>query len=182
MQQRYSIWTVVGVSVLTAVVVAAALAWTGSVRVGLSQDIVSQGEDSGLLRQAAWRQTESQSFADLAERVQSAVVNISTSKKMRMPRMMTPFPRFGPQGDPFDDFFEKFFEGTPREQTQRSLGSGFIIDKDGTILTNNHVVSQADDIEVQLSDNKKYKGKVVGVDEKTDLAVIRIKEIGRAHV
>ena len=175
MQKRFSLWTVVGVSVLTAVVVAAVLAWTGSVRVGLSQDIVSPREDSGLVRPAAWRQTESQSFADLAERVQSAVVNISTSKKMRMPRMMTPFPRFGPQGDPFDDFFEKFFEGTPREQTQRSLGSGFIIDKDGTILTNNHVVSQADDIEVQLSDNKKYKGKVVGVDEKTDLAVIRIK-------
>lgn len=88
---------------------------------------------------------------------------------------MMPFPHSGPN-DPFDDFFKRFFEeGTPREQMQHSLGSGFIIDKDGTILTNNHVVSQADEIEVQTSDGKKYKAKVVGADEKTDIAVIRVK-------
>ena len=117
------------------------------------------------------------SFADLAQRVQSAVVNISTSKKSRRPQMMIPGPRMGPS-DPFEEFFERYFEERgPREQQpqQHSLGSGFIIDKDGTILTNNHVVSQADEIEVKLSDGSKYKAKVIGSDEKSDIAVIRIK-------
>jgi len=177
MQRRFSLWTVIGVSALTAVVAAGILAWTGSIRGGGAQDVVVRGDSEALVHPTAWFQAQPSSFADLAERVQSAVVNISTSKKISSRRMITPFPRFGPQ-DPFDDFFNKFFEGMPREQTQRSLGSGFIIDKDGTILTNNHVVSQADEIEVRLSNNKKYKGKVVGVDEKTDIAVIRIKAGG----
>ena len=175
MEKKFSLWTVLAVSTLTAVVVVGALAWTGSVRRGAAQDIVVQGDGSPVVKPAAWFQAQPQSFADLAEKVQSAVVNISTSKRVG-PR--GGIPRFGPQQDPFDDFFNKFFEGMPKEQTQRSLGSGFIIDKDGTIITNNHVVSQADDIEVQLSNNKKYKGKVVGVDEKTDIAVIRIKADG----
>ncbi|NIQ93369.1 MAG: peptidase, partial [Desulfuromonadales bacterium] len=76
-----------------------------------------------------------------------------TTKKVRSPQMMSPFPRFGPR-DPFDDFFEKFFQGpgVPRERTQRSLGSGFIVSKDGAILTNNHVVSGADEVVVELAD------------------------------
>lgn len=172
MQKRFSVLTVVGISFLTAVAVAAVVAWTGNVKKGNSVEIV--GEKESPVRPAAWFEAEPSSFADLAERVQSSVVNISTSKKFSRPRQMMPFRQFGPN-DPFDDFFEKFFEGMPREQTQHSLGSGFIIDKSGTILTNNHVVSQADEIEVQTSDNKKYKAKVVGVDEKTDIAVIRIK-------
>lgn len=172
MKKRFSLLTVVGISALTAVAVAAVIAWTGNVKKGQGAHFASI-DDSSQVRNASWLQSQTMSFADLAERVQSAVVNISTSKKIARPRMMTPFPQFGPR-DPFEDFFEKFFEGMPKEQTQRSLGSGFIIDKDGTILTNNHVISQADEIEVQTSDNKKYKAKVVGVDEKTDLAVVRI--------
>lgn len=175
MNKRFSLWTVLVASAAAAIVMVLVLAWSGNMRRGEAQDIISSPQASGeLVKPASWFQAQPMSFADLAQKVQSAVVNISTSKKMRGPRMMMPFPHMGP-GDPFDQFFEKFFEGMPKEQTQRSLGSGFVIDKNGTILTNNHVVSQADEIEVQLSDGKKYKGKVVGVDEKTDIAVIRIK-------
>lgn len=129
------------------------------------------------VKRAAWMETRPTSFADLAERVQASVVNISTTKKMRQPQFMTPFPRFGPR-DPFDDFFEKFFEGMPAERTQKSLGSGFIVSKDGAILTNNHVVSQADEIQVGLSDGRKFKAKVIGRDERTDIAVIKIEGDG----
>ena len=122
---------------------------------------------------ASWFEMRPASFADLAERVQGAVVNISTTKKTRAPQFMTPFPKNGPR-DPFDDFFEKFFEGQPQDRTQNSLGSGFIVSADGTILTNNHVVSQGDEIQVELSDGRKFKAKIVGKDERTDIAVIRI--------
>lgn len=176
MKKRFSVFTVVGVSLVTAVVVAAVVAWTGNVRHGGSVQVVNEGSANPAVQPASWFSAQPESFADLAEKVQSAVVNVSTSKKMAGRRMM-PFPNMGPR-DPFDDFFEKFFEGMPREQTQKSLGSGFIIDKDGTILTNNHVVSQADEIEVQLSNKKKYKAKIVGTDEKSDIAVIKIKADG----
>lgn len=174
MKKRYSLLTVVVISALTAVVMAAVIAWTGGVRKGASVEITTPNSDVLPARPAAWFEAQPSSFAELAQKVQAAVVNISTSKKIARPRMMMPFPHGGPR-DPFDEFFEKFFEGMPREQTQRSLGSGFIIEKNGTILTNNHVVSQADEIEVQTADGKKYKAKVVGTDEKTDIAVIQIK-------
>jgi serine protease Do len=87
---------------------------------------------------------------------------------------MMPFPKMNPN-DPFNDFFEKFFEGMPEEQLAKALGSGFIIDDQGTILTNNHVVSGADEIEVHLLDGRKFKAKVLGSDPRTDIAVIRIK-------
>lgn len=174
MKRRYSLWAVLGASAATAVAVALVLASSDHVRQGQSQDVVRVPAEAPAARPASWFQAQPMSFADLAERVQKAVVNISTSKRMRSPRTMMPFPNFGPR-DPFDDFFEKFFDGMPKDQTQRSLGSGFIIDKGGTIITNSHVISQADDIEVKLSDGRKHKGKVVGVDEKTDIAVIRIE-------
>ena len=127
------------------------------------------------------------SFAPLAKRVKPAVVNISTTIKIKPQKQISPFQQFGgspfgqPFGprqgprDPFDEFFEKFFEGMPRqEREQHSLGSGFIINEDGYILTNNHVVEKADEIIVRLSDKHKYKAKVVGTDPKTDVAVIKI--------
>ncbi|MFA4975020.1 MAG: DegQ family serine endoprotease [bacterium] len=136
---------------------------------------ISEAElESGAVVPASWYRAETLSFADLAERVQAAVVNISTSKSVRGRSSM--MPRFGPQ-DPFDDFFQRFFDQdmVPQEQMQHSLGSGFIIDKNGTILTNNHVVSQADEIEVALSNGRKYKAKILGRDEKTDIAIIKIE-------
>ncbi|MFA4873833.1 MAG: Do family serine endopeptidase [bacterium] len=182
MKKRYSLWTLMAVSFITAAAVTATLAWSGAVRKGQGVDIVRAKSPAFAAERASWFKPESAarpsqpgSFADLAERVQKAVVNISTSKKVRAPQMITPMPHGGPR-DPFQDFFDKFFdEGMPRQQTQHSLGSGFIIDKDGTILTNNHVVSQADEIEVVLSDGRKFKAKVVGTDEKSDIAVIKIK-------
>jgi serine protease Do len=130
-------------------------------------------------------------FADLAEALQPAVVNISTTTPVEMPRM-GPGPRqFGPggpgapggpggpggQGDPFHEFwepFERYFGPMPRQHKQRSLGSGFILDHSGLIMTNNHVVENAEEIIVSTANDKEYKAKVVGRDPKTDLAVIKI--------
>jgi serine protease Do len=118
-----------------------------------------------------------QSFADLAEKVKPAVVNISTETTVKMPG--GPFRHFfGPEGDPFRDFFHDFFGDIPeREFKQQSLGSGFIIDKDGFIITNNHVVEGADKIKVKLADGREFKAKVVGRDPKTDLALIKISSV-----
>lgn len=115
------------------------------------------------------------SFADLAEKLKPAVVNISTTKTIRSGRggQRTPF-----GGSPFwgDDFFERFFGDIPRREfKQRSLGSGFIISTDGYIFTNNHVVEQADKILVKLSTGREYEAKIIGKDSKTDLALIKIK-------
>jgi serine protease Do len=115
-------------------------------------------------------------FTELAERLSPEVVNISTTSEAEQPRLG---PRqFPGQQDPFHDFwepFERFFGPMPRRPfRQRSLGSGFIISKDGYILTNNHVVENADEIVVRLSDSKEYTAKLVGRDAKTDIAVIKI--------
>ena len=122
-------------------------------------------------------QLSAPSFAELAKKVQPAVVNISTTKviKRRVPQM-SPFGG-GPQ-DPFEDFFNKYFEGVPREQRRNSLGSGFIINKDGHILTNNHVVEGADEVLVTLADGRKFKAAVAGTDPQSDLAVLKIKAGG----
>jgi len=119
-----------------------------------------------------------QSFADLAEKVKPAVVNISTTTTVRVPG--NPFKHFfGPNEEgPFGDFFKRFFGDIPdRELKQQSLGSGFIIDKDGYIITNNHVVEGADEIKVKLADGREFKAKVVGRDSKTDLALIKISSL-----
>ncbi|MFH1829494.1 MAG: DegQ family serine endoprotease [Pseudomonadota bacterium] len=174
-KKRFSLWTVMGVAALSVIAVGSLLVWTGSVKSVRGAQVVDARSYELPVQKAAWFQAQPKSFADLAEKVQAAVVNISTSKKMRRPGQMMPFPRFGPK-DPFEDFFEKFFEGMPQqERDQHSLGSGFIIDEKGTILTNSHVVSQADEIEVGLSDGRELKAEIVGMDEKTDIAVIRIK-------
>ena len=114
-------------------------------------------------------------FVELARKVTPSVVNISTAKVFK-PQQRFRRPQQSPFGaDPFQDFFERFFEGMPRQpQTQRSLGSGFIISDEGYILTNNHVVANADEIKVKLSDGREFKGKVKGTDEKLDLALIKI--------
>jgi len=116
-----------------------------------------------------------QSFADLVDKVQPAVVNISTTTTVRVPG--NPFQHFFGQNqhDPFGNFFENFFGAVPdRELKQRSLGTGFIIDKSGLIITNNHVVERADEIKVMLSDRREFKASVIGRDPKTDLALIKI--------
>jgi serine protease Do len=112
-------------------------------------------------------------FVSLVKKVGPSVVNIATTQ-VRKPSQGGPGP-FG--GDPrFNEFWERFFGGQlPRTpQRQRGLGSGFIIDPDGTIITNNHVVEGADKVTVTLADGKSLDAKVVGRDQKTDLAVLKI--------
>lgn len=114
-------------------------------------------------------------FVQLAEQLKPAVVNISTSQTVQQ---RSPFmPRRGlPGNDMFEEFFERFFrdhQQTPRKK--RSLGTGFIISKDGYILTNDHVVEDADVIKVKLSDGREFDGEVRGLDPKLDLALIKIE-------
>lgn len=123
-------------------------------------------------------QTTPQSFSSLAEKASPAVVNIRTVKTIKGGgRVFRQFKR-GPFGedDPMRDFFDRFFgENRQHDFKQRSLGSGFIIDKEGYIVTNNHVVDNADKIEVLLKDEKKFDAEIVGRDVNTDLALIKIK-------
>jgi serine protease Do len=118
-------------------------------------------------------------FVQVAQAVKPAVVNIATTQRPRQGegrRGQQPPPSFrGPFRDFFgDDFMERFFGEQPQRE-RHSLGSGLIVDKRGYILTNNHVIEQADEIEVRLSDKRKFKATVVGRDPKTDLAVIKVE-------
>jgi serine protease Do len=117
------------------------------------------------------------SVADLAEGLLGAVVNVSTSQKMAG-QPGVPMPQL-PEGSPFQDFFDDFFQGpqgpngAPRRM--QSLGSGFIIDAaEGIVVTNNHVIADADEIEVNFPDGSKLKAELLGRDTKTDLAVLKI--------
>ena len=118
------------------------------------------------------------SFTELVDQVKNEVVNISTTTVIKRgpgPSQFGPHKQFR---DFFgDDFFERFFGQIPKERRQRSLGSGVVIDpKKGYILTNNHVVANAEEINVRLVDGKEYKAEVVGRDPKTDLALIKTKK------
>ena len=118
------------------------------------------------------------SFSQLAETVSPAVVNIRTVKTLKGGGpVLRHFQRepFGRE-QPFQDFFERFFgEEMQREFKQPSLGSGFIIDKEGYVVTNNHVIEDADQIKVKLGDEKEFDAQVVGRDPSTDLALLKIK-------
>jgi serine protease Do len=113
-------------------------------------------------------------FAALAKAVGPVVVNISTSQVIKPPAQGSPSPFGGPA--PFEDPRERFFgQPFPRGPFRhQGLGSGFIIEPDGTILTNNHVVANAEKIIVKLQDDREFEGRVIGTDAKTDIAVIRI--------
>jgi serine protease Do len=118
-------------------------------------------------------------FVEVAQKVQPAVVNISTEKTVTV----KPWDRYGEdffKGSPFEDFF-KGFGFSPREKgkeykhKQKSGGSGVIVDKEGYILTNNHVVEAADKIKVRLNDGREFTATLKGQDSRTDLAVLHIK-------
>ena len=131
---------------------------------------------------AAQAAAEFPSLTGLVRELKPTVVNISTTKLVRSP--MDDFFRGRDVPDFFgDDFFRRFFgDQHPREFRQKSLGSGFIIDKEGYIITNNHVVEKAEQIKVRLSDKKEYDAQVIGTDPKTDLALIKIKAAGSLPV
>src|ERR1700688_4503700 len=121
----------------------------------------------------------SNSFSGVVNRVEPAVVNIATTQVLehRAPSARRKRSQPDDQDDPMQDFFDKFFDGQKEgpAQAERSLGSGVIVDKRGYILTNNHVVDQATKVQVQLNgETARYTAKVVGVDENTDLAVLKI--------
>ncbi|ESR27297.1 HtrA protease/chaperone protein [Lutibaculum baratangense AMV1] len=117
------------------------------------------------------------SFADLAEQLVDAVVNVSTSQdvgaseRLEMPDL--------PEGSPFREFFEEFFNnqrpGLNRPRRVNSLGSGFVIDESGIIVTNSHVIADADEIIVNFNDGTELPAELVGIDEKTDMAVLRVE-------
>lgn len=112
-------------------------------------------------------------FVQLSKTLSPVVVNIATTQVTEGSQGFgSPFG----EEDPFNEFWRRFFGGpSPRgPQRQKSLGSGFIIDRDGSILTNNHVVENAQKIVVKLADEREYEAKVVGRDQKTDIAVIKI--------
>jgi serine protease Do len=112
-------------------------------------------------------------FSDLAKKVSSSVVNISTTKNAHR-RTPPGYNRRMPHDPFFDDFFDHFFNGPQMDIPQKSLGSGFLINSEGYIITNNHVVEGADEIQVVVGGKQKYDGKVVGADPKTDLAIVKI--------
>jgi serine protease Do len=126
------------------------------------------------------------SFADLAEKLLPSVVNISTTQTLKSDRGREhagpEIPQF-PPGSPFEEFFRDFFDhgmprsGRPEAQTRKttSLGSGFIIDPAGYVVTNNHVIADADEITVKLHDDTDLKAELVGRDTKTDIAVLKVK-------
>ena len=116
-------------------------------------------------------------FADIVEDLIPAVVNISSTHNFDQAQDYPELPQF-PEGSPFQDFFEEFMErrqGMPFEP-QASLGSGFVIDaENGYIITNNHVVRDADEVRVTFHDDETLTAEVIGTDEKTDLAVLKVE-------
>ncbi|MCB1385088.1 MAG: DegQ family serine endoprotease [Nitratireductor sp.] len=124
------------------------------------------------------------SVADLAERLLGSVVNISTSQKVKVKRPQMPIPKV-PEGSPFQEFFDDLFprddngddEGATRNR--QSLGSGFVVSEDGLIVTNNHVISDADEIIANFADGTKLVAELIGTDPKTDIAVLRVKPAGK---
>ena len=131
------------------------------------------------LAQPAQARGAPESFADLAAALTTAVVNISTSQSVEAeygPRAMPEMP----PGSPFEDLFRDFFERQRRGEQGRprrvqSLGSGFIIDPAGYVVTNNHVIKDADEITVILSDDRELRATVLGHDPKTDLALLKVE-------
>ncbi len=130
------------------------------------------------LTASAFAREAPQSFSSLVKEVAPAVVNVSTTEKVSGgPMMDLPFQNL-PEDSPFRQFFRHYFNspegGQSHPMVQHSLGSGFIIDPAGYIVTNNHVAGSASQISVTLSDGKTFKAKLVGHDERTDLALLKI--------
>ena len=118
-----------------------------------------------------------ESFADLAAEQADAVVNISTTQHAKQAQQGGLPPGFGgPQGTPFDDFFNDFFRNMPRQQQEKhALGTGFVISADGYVVTNNHVVDGADEVVVKMRDGTELQAKIIGTDSKLDVALLKVK-------
>ena len=130
-----------------------------------------ESRESGMF--SASQISDGKIWVRLAKDLTPSVVNVNTTQviKGRGMRFHSPFG----EDDPFNEFFKRFFGDTPRQFKSTSLGSGFIINGDGYILTNNHVVQNATEISVKLSDGREFKAKMIGRDPKTDIALIKIE-------
>ena len=123
------------------------------------------------LQLSSFSQNTPGSFADLAERLMPSVVNISTTTTITT--QSNPFPFQFPPGSPFEDMFKEF--GAPQERKSSALGSGFIIDEKGIVVTNNHVIQDAEDIIIRVNGDKEFKAKVIGADPLSDIAVLQLE-------
>ena len=137
----------------------------------------------GLALTANAQARELPDFTELAARNSPAVVNISTEQKSRLPHKLPKgfsMPDI-PEDSPFSDLFKHFFgEGIEdfADRDTQSLGSGFVVSSDGYILTNHHVVADADQIQVRFSDRRTYDAKVIGSDKASDVALLKIDAKG----
>jgi len=123
---------------------------------------------------SAYAKSAPDSFADLAEKLMPSVVNISTTQTVKTTSNNNPFPFKFPPGSPFGEMFKDFENQQPTERKASALGSGFIIKEDGIVITNNHVIANAEDILVRVGD-KEYKAKLVGADPYMDVAVLKME-------
>jgi serine protease Do len=133
-------------------------------------------------------------FADLAEKAGPAVVNIRTTERVKenaAPTQRPQMPEGMEEGDPFYEFFRRFFPPNQRPQPRgrgpgdevpRGVGSGFVISADGYLLTNHHVVEGADEIYVTFTDKRELKGRLVGSDRRTDVALVKVEGTGLPHL
>ncbi|WP_104020189.1 DegQ family serine endoprotease [Roseovarius nitratireducens] len=128
-----------------------------------------------LLAQGVAARALPETFADLADEISPAVVNITTSTTVE--QGTGPLPMV-PEGSPFEDFFERFREQMPegdRPRRSSALGSGFVISEDGYVVTNNHVIDKADEIDIEFFSGEKLSATVVGTDPKTDIALLKVE-------
>ena len=123
---------------------------------------------------SAYAKSAPDSFADLAERLMPSVVNISTTQIIKTTSNPNPFPFKFPPGSPFGEMFKDFENQQPKERRASALGSGFIVKESGIVITNNHVIANAEDILVRVGD-KEYKAKLVGADPYMDVAVLKME-------
>ena len=117
-------------------------------------------------------------FVELSKKLTSTVVNIRTVKNIKPAQRSRRTPSQNQQDKFFEEFFGRFYDEMPQQRPRREqgLGTGFIISPEGYVLTNNHVVNNADEVMVKLSDGRELKGEIKGVDEKLDLALIKISD------
>ena len=175
-------FVLVAVGVFIGIVVASDMGWLPTGTAGPDQIPNGVVRPIATAPQVPMAGGAAKNFVEIAKTVKPAVVNIAASRSGKSGD--------GPQSSPFDDpFFRRFFgdeffkrDQPHRERKERGQGSGVIVDPNGLIITNNHVVNKADEIRVILSDKREFKGKLIGMDTKTDIAVVKIEATGLSTI